>query len=76
LARAPYLFEKIGAPAHEPSYRSALLCFTSAARRGEQLKPDFFDGYDNLKIIEAAEQSASTGRRIQMLAASAQPSVI
>ncbi len=61
LARAPYLLEKVRAPAREPSYHTALLRFASAVRSGEQLKPDFFDGYYNLNLIEAAERSSETG---------------
>jgi predicted dehydrogenase len=62
----PYLLKKMRAAAHEPSYQTALRRFASAARRGEHLKPDFYDGYENLKIIEAAERSAETGCKVQI----------
>ena len=73
LARVPYLFEKARAPAQEPSYRTAMLRFVSAVRSsGEHPTPDFFDGYHNLTIIEAAERSAKTGRRVQITKSSVQ----
>jgi predicted dehydrogenase len=78
LARAPYLFEKARAPAQEPSYRTAMLRFVSAVRSsssrggGEHPTPDFFDGYHNLTVIEAAERSAKTGRRVQITKSSGQ----
>jgi predicted dehydrogenase len=66
LSHTPYLLKKMRAAAHEPSYDSALRRFVSAARSGEHLNPDFYDGYDNLKIIEAAEGSARTGCKMQI----------
>jgi len=66
LSHTPYFLKKMRAAAHEPSYHSALRRFVSAARSGEHLKPDFYDGYDNLNIIEAAERSAETGCRVQV----------
>jgi predicted dehydrogenase len=72
LARAPYLFEKIGAPVHEPSYRRALLRFLSAVRSGEHQAPDFLDGFHNLTTIEAAERSAATGLSVRVAESSAQ----
>lgn len=53
---------KMHAPAHEPSYTSALERFVAAARANRPAGPDFLDGYRSLAIIDAAEESARTGR--------------
>jgi predicted dehydrogenase len=67
LSHTPYFLKKVRAAANEPSYQTALRRFVSAAQSGEHLKPDFYDGYDNLKIIEAAERSAQTGCKVQVM---------
>ncbi|HEV2914798.1 MAG TPA: Gfo/Idh/MocA family oxidoreductase [Pyrinomonadaceae bacterium] len=64
LARSRYLLEKVRAPLHEPSYRAALSSFIHAAQSATPLAPDLFDGYRSLAIVEAAEESARTGRPI------------
>jgi predicted dehydrogenase len=66
LGHAPYVLKKMRAAGNEPSYRVALRRFVSAARSGAHLKPGFYDGYENLKIIEAAERSAETGCKVQL----------
>ena len=58
----PYLLKKIRAPGHEPSYREALAHFIAAVRGHRPAAPDFYDGCRSLMIIEAAEESARTGR--------------
>ncbi len=70
LAHAPYLLEKLRFPAHEPSYAKALAHFADAVGRGAQASPDFDDGYLSLAVVEAAEESARTGRAISLSATS------
>jgi predicted dehydrogenase len=70
LVRAPYLLKKMGAAVQEPSYLTALERFVAAVRAGASPKPDFYDGYYNLQIIEAAERSAATGCKARVKDAS------
>lgn len=60
LAHSPYALKKMLAPAYEPSFRAALTHFVAAARNGQPVSPDFWDGYCSLAVIEAAEESART----------------
>jgi predicted dehydrogenase len=66
LANAPYGLNKMRAAAQEPSYYAALQNFVGAVSRGEDRAPNFRDGYQNLLIIEAAEQSARLGSKVQV----------
>jgi predicted dehydrogenase len=66
LIGSRYLLEKMRAPLHEPSYRASLSRFVSAAQTNAPLAPDLFDGYQSLAVVEAAEESARTGRWIQL----------
>jgi predicted dehydrogenase len=66
LIGSRYLFEKMRATLHESSYRASLLRFVAAAQANTQLAPDLFDGYQSLAVVEAAEESAKTGRWIQV----------
>ncbi len=61
LFNSPNLVQKIIAPSSEPSYRAALAHFVAAARSNQPTKPDFWDGYCSLAVIEAAEKSAAAG---------------
>jgi len=67
LIHLPYLLKKIRAPGHEPSYRLALAHFIAAIQTHRPATPDFHDGYRSLRVIEAAEESARTGRRVSIL---------
>jgi myo-inositol 2-dehydrogenase / D-chiro-inositol 1-dehydrogenase len=58
--------DKIVAPAREPSYQAALAHFVEAARANRMCSPDLRDGCRSLAIIEAAEESAKTGRVISL----------
>lgn len=69
LSHTPYVLKKMRSAANEPSYWVALRRFAAAVRSGEQVKPNFYDGYESLKIIEAAERSAETGCKVQMTSA-------
>ncbi len=62
IMRIPYLLRKISASGHELSYREALTHFIGAVRGHRPPVPDFDDGYQSLRIIEAAEASAQAGR--------------
>jgi myo-inositol 2-dehydrogenase/D-chiro-inositol 1-dehydrogenase len=64
LRHAAYILEKIRAPGHEPSYRTALARFVAAVRSGRPAAPDFWDGYCSLAVVEAAEESARTGHSV------------
>ena len=66
LFQSPYLKEKIFAPGSEPSYRAALAHFVSAALNNQSTSPDFWDGYQTLAVIEAAEESARTKRVVSL----------
>jgi myo-inositol 2-dehydrogenase / D-chiro-inositol 1-dehydrogenase len=70
LARSRYLLEKMRAPLHEPSYHKALSSFVAAAlaaKTATHPAPDLFDGYHSLAITAAAEESARTGRPVQLM---------
>jgi myo-inositol 2-dehydrogenase/D-chiro-inositol 1-dehydrogenase len=58
--------DKIAAPGREPSYQAALSHFVAAARTNRPCSPDFGDGYRSLAVIEAAEESARTGRVVSL----------
>jgi predicted dehydrogenase len=67
LTHLPYLLKKIRSPGHEPSYREALTHFITAVRAYRPAAPDFYDGFRSLMIIQAAEESARTGRPATIL---------
>ena len=48
-------------PGKEPSFTSAIEYFLSAVRGGTGVSPDLLDGYNCLKVLAAAEESAETG---------------
>lgn len=62
LAKSPYILEKLRSPNREPSYRSSLSHFVNAALGDQPASPDFWDGYRSQAVLEAAEESARTGR--------------
>lgn len=66
LAHSPYALRKILAPTNEPSYQASLTHFVAAARAGRPASPDFRDGYRSLAVIDAAEESARTGRAVSL----------
>jgi len=61
-ARVPYLLEKRRSPAFEPSYPAAWRAFRAAVRERKPASPDLEDGYRSLAVIQAAMESASSGR--------------
>jgi len=62
LAFSPALMESLTAPGREPSYQAALLQFVMAARTGQAVSPDLYDGYRSLAVVEAAEVSTREGK--------------
>ena len=60
-ARA-YLADKILATGREHSYEEALRYFVVAVANNQRASPNLIEGYQNLLIIEAAEESAKSGR--------------
>ncbi|VAX25420.1 hypothetical protein MNBD_NITROSPINAE02-1149 [hydrothermal vent metagenome] len=64
LAGSPYLLDKIRGTGREPSYQLALSHFISSVRANRSAQPDILDGLRSLAVVEAAERSARTGRRV------------
>jgi predicted dehydrogenase len=63
----PYLYRKMLAPWHEPSYQDALTFFLDAIRGRVETKPDLQDGYRSLEIVCAAEQAAQAGHSVSLV---------
>lgn len=66
LVPRAYLREKVLVPGNEPSYRVALSHFVAAALANRPTRPDFWDGYHSLAVIEAAEETARTGQMVSL----------
>ncbi|HEY4699603.1 MAG TPA: Gfo/Idh/MocA family oxidoreductase [Nitrososphaerales archaeon] len=66
LFHSPYLKERIFSPGSEPSYKAALNHFVTAVRKKQPTSPDFWDGYQSLAVIEAAEESARIQRVVSL----------
>lgn len=67
LIRNPKGFkDKILAPGREPSFETALGSFLTAVRGASEAGPDLLDGYNCLRILAAAEESARSGRMISL----------
>lgn len=66
LVKSSYILEKLRSPNREPSYQSSLIHFVEASLNDRPATPDFWDGYCNQAILEAAEESARTGRVISL----------
>lgn len=66
LLRSRYILKKLLAPSHEPSYQAALAHFVAATQGRHPARPDLQDGYRSLAVIEAAEESARTGRIVSL----------
>jgi predicted dehydrogenase len=67
LIPSPHALQKILAPGNEPSYGAALAHFVAAARANQPASPDLQDGYRSLAVLEAAEESARTGRPVAVV---------
>ncbi|MDQ3685165.1 MAG: Gfo/Idh/MocA family oxidoreductase [Acidobacteriota bacterium] len=66
LARNPPLFGRFLGGGNEPSFARAVAHFVAAVRGEVKAGPDFEDGYRSLVVIAAAEESARTGRAVQV----------
>lgn len=64
LLRSRNLKDTIFFPGKEPSFASAIGHFISSIRAGTAASPDLLDGYNSLRIVTAAEESARTGLAI------------
>jgi predicted dehydrogenase len=65
LRHASFLITRTRAPACEPSYPLALGRFVAAVRGEAAPDPDLADGYRSLAVIEAALESAESGRAVE-----------
>ncbi|MDP3093086.1 MAG: Gfo/Idh/MocA family oxidoreductase [Nitrospira sp.] len=65
-SQAYYAWQKWRSPWNEPSYRRSLQAFVSAVQGQQVASPDLMDGYRSLEVIEAAEESAQTGRVVDV----------
>jgi predicted dehydrogenase len=59
-----YRLSKRFAPGRELSYRAALGAFVAAVRCRQPVQPDLADGFQALRVIIAAEESARTGKTV------------
>jgi predicted dehydrogenase len=66
LGRARFVLDKLRSPLHEPSYQVALERFVAAIRGAARGEPNFDDGLSSLAVVEAAECSARSGRKIEI----------
>ncbi len=66
LLRNPPLFGRFMAGGHEPSFARSVAHFAAAVRGEVDASPDFEDGYRSFAVIAAAEESAGTGRAVQV----------
>ena len=64
IPRSPVLKDRLLGTGREPSFELALGHFAAAISGGFQPSPSLADGLASLKIIEAAEESARTGRAV------------
>ncbi|MEW6143678.1 MAG: Gfo/Idh/MocA family oxidoreductase [Thermodesulfobacteriota bacterium] len=67
LLRNPVSFkDKLLCPGKEPSFETAIGHFASAVRENRGVSPDLSDGLRCITILEAAEESARSGRMISL----------
>ena len=59
-----YWWQKFNHHQREGSYRHAMEAFVQACRSRQPVHPDFSDGLRLARILDAAERSSATGRRI------------
>ncbi len=64
IPRSPVLKDRLLGTGREPSFELALGHFAAAVSGGFQPSPGLADGRAALRIIEAAEESAGTGRAV------------
>jgi len=61
-----FALNKLRAPGSEPSFSTALRHFVEAALTGQQIHPDFDDGFKSLEAVIATEESARQGVAISL----------
>jgi predicted dehydrogenase len=66
IAPDRYLFRKVIQPRREPSYRTALQYFVETVVAHRSPVPDFEDAYRCMMVVDAAEESARTGKVIRV----------
>jgi myo-inositol 2-dehydrogenase/D-chiro-inositol 1-dehydrogenase len=67
LLRNPSSFkDKLLSPGREPSFQTAISRFASAVRENREVSPNLLDGLRCLTVLEAAEESARSGRMISL----------
>lgn len=62
----PYAVQKLRSPMHDPSFPLAMEAFVRAVEQRTPANPSLGDGLRALTVIEAAEQSAGSGRVIDL----------
>ena len=62
----PYFFRKNFEEAFLSPYRGALINFADAIKEKGGVSPDFSDALQNIKVTEAAEESARTGKVVYL----------
>jgi len=60
----PYAIRKLRSPMHDPSFPSAMSAFVQAITDRTPATPSLTDGLRTIAVVEAAEQSARSGRLI------------
>jgi myo-inositol 2-dehydrogenase/D-chiro-inositol 1-dehydrogenase len=63
---ARWWMKRLVRPSNEPSYSRALAAFVSVLSGGSQVLPGLTDGMRALEVVEAAEESARQGARIEL----------
>ena len=66
VSALPYVLQKRRAPLHDPSFPAAMQAFVQAVRDGTAATPTPSDGLRALTVIDAAEQSARSGRAVAL----------
>jgi myo-inositol 2-dehydrogenase / D-chiro-inositol 1-dehydrogenase len=62
----PYALQKLRSPMHDPSFPAAISAFVHAVASRTPAAPSFDDGLRALAVVEAAEESARSGRVIRL----------
>jgi predicted dehydrogenase len=62
----PYAFQKLRSPMHDPSFPAAISAFVHAVASRTPATPSFDDGVRALAVVEAAEESARSGRVVHL----------
>ncbi len=63
---SPVLRDRLLGTGREPSFELALGQFAAAVSGGLNPSPDLADAFSSLEVIEAAEESAATGRTVSL----------